>query len=100
MQTLFKKVMIPEVARCVIYSFAYLCKNLGVLRRIEKLFDCPGVLKSSFDAYILSRLEYCALVRMSSGQSQLGLLGSIVRGCARVNYFVWGTERRWSLFAL
>ena len=35
---------------------------LGIVRRTGKLFDCPRVLKSCFDAYILSSLEYCVLV--------------------------------------
>ena len=41
-------------------------RNLGVVRRAGKLFDCPSALKSCFNAYVLSNLEYCAPARMSS----------------------------------
>ena len=34
-------------------------RNRGVERRAGKLFTCPRVLKSFFNAYILSSLEYC-----------------------------------------
>ena len=37
------------------------------------------MLKSCFNAYVLSRLEYCAPVWMSSAESHLGLLDIIVR---------------------
>ena len=32
---------------------------LGVVPREGKLFECPRVLKSCFNAYVLSSLEYC-----------------------------------------
>ena len=32
-------------------------KHLGVVRRAGKLFDCPRVLKSCFNAYVLFSLE-------------------------------------------
>ena len=35
-------------------------RGLGVVRQVEKLYDCPGVLKSCFNACVLSNLEYCA----------------------------------------
>ena len=41
-------------------------KSLGVVRRSEKLFDCPPVLKIYFNAYILSSLKYCAYTGKSS----------------------------------
>ena len=37
-------------------------RSLGVERRVGKLFDCTCVLKSYFNAYVLSSLEYCAPV--------------------------------------
>ena len=46
--------------------------------RAGKLFDCPHVLKCCFNAYVLSSLEYCASVWLSSSESQLGLLDSTV----------------------
>ena len=54
-------------------------RSLGPVGRAGKLFDCPRVLNSYFNAYVLSRLEYCAPVWMSSAGSHLGLLDSIVR---------------------
>ena len=44
-----------------------------------KLLDSSRVLKSCFNAYVLSSLEYCAFVWMSSVESHLRLLDSIVR---------------------
>ena len=58
--------------------------SLGVVRQAEKLFDCPHVPKSCFNAYVLFTLEYCAIVWMSSAESHLGLLDSIVRGAVRL----------------
>ena len=37
-------------------------RNLGVVRLAGKLFECSRVLKGCFNAYVLSRLEYCAPV--------------------------------------
>ena len=54
-------------------------RNLGFRRRAGKLFDCPHVLKSCFNAYILLNLEYCASMCMSLAESHYGLLDSIVR---------------------
>ena len=48
------------------------------MHRAEKLFDCPHVLKSCLNAYVLSSLEYWISVWMSSVESHLGLLDSIV----------------------
>ena len=58
--------------------------SLGFVRRAEKLFDCPRVLKGCFHAYVLFSLEYCAPVRMSSAEFHLGLLDSIVRSAEKL----------------
>ena len=34
-------------------------RSLSVVRRAGKLFDYPRVLKSCFNEYVLSSLEYC-----------------------------------------
>ena len=47
--------------------------------QVQLLGDCPRVVKSCFNAYILFDLEYCAPVWMSSAESHLGLLDSVVR---------------------
>ena len=54
-------------------------KSLGVVRRVGKLRNCPRVLKSCSNAYVLLSLEYCAPVWMSPAKSHLGFLNSIVR---------------------
>ena len=54
-------------------------KDLNIVRKAGKLFDCPRVLKTCFNAYNLSSLEYCSPEWMSSAESQLGLLNSNVR---------------------
>ena len=59
-------------------------RNLGVVRRAGKLFDCLRVLKSCFNAYVLSSLEYCAPLCISSAESSLGLLDRIVRSVERL----------------
>ena len=41
-------------------------RNLGAVRRAGKLVDCLRVPRGYFNAYVLSSLEYGALVRMSS----------------------------------
>ena len=51
--------------------------SLRVVHRAGKLFDCPRVLKSCFNAYVLCSLEDCAPVWMSA-KSHLGLLDNIV----------------------
>ena len=53
-----------------------------VVRRVGKSFECLQVLKSC--AYVLSNLEYCAPAWMSSGQSYLSLLDSVVRSAERL----------------
>ena len=59
-------------------------RRLGVMRRAGSLFYCPRVTKSCFNAYFLSSLEYCAPVRTSSVESQLGSLDSIVPRAERL----------------
>ena len=59
-------------------------RSLGVIRRAGKLLGCSRVLKSCFNPYTLSNLEYCAPVWMSSTESHLGLLDSIVRSAERL----------------
>ena len=49
-----------------------------------KLFDCPRVLKSCFNVYVLFSLKYCASVWISSVESHLGLLNSIARSAERL----------------
>ena len=56
-------------------------RSLDIRRRARKLFERPRVLKSSFNAYVLSNLEYCAHMWMSSAESPLGLLNTVVH-CA------------------
>ena len=51
----------------------------GGLCRTEKLFNCPRVLKGYFNAYVSTSLEYCVPVWLSSAESHLDLLDSIVR---------------------
>ena len=53
--------------------------SLGIVRRTRKLFHCPRVVKSCFNVYVQSSLDYCAPVWMSSEESHLCLLDSIVR---------------------
>ena len=67
-----------------VVSKAAMCRNLGVVRRAGKLFDCPRVLKSCFNEYVLSTLECCALVWMSSEESHLGFLDSMVHSAERL----------------
>ena len=72
-------------------------RSLESVRQAGKLFNCQHVLKSCFNAYFLSSLMYFAPVWMSSAESHLRLLDSIVRseeGCVRVNFVVWLTEGR------
>ena len=72
-------------------------RSLGVVRRAGKLFACPRVLKNYFNAYVLFSLENWASVWMSSAESHLSFLDSIVRrrkGCVRPSFVVWGTEGR------
>ena len=50
------------------------------MRLAGKLFDCHCVLKNSFNAYASPNLEYCSLVWMSSAESHLSFLDSVVHG--------------------
>ena len=59
-------------------------RSLGAVRRAGKLFDCLRVLKSCFNAFVRSSLEYCASLWMSSTEFHLGLLDSIVRSAERL----------------
>ena len=58
--------------------------NLGIVRRAGMIFDCPRMLKGSFNVYALSRLGQCAPVWMSSAESNLGLLHIIVNNVERL----------------
>ena len=51
-------------------------RSLSVVRRTGKMLNCPRVLKSCFNEYVLSNWEYCAPVWMTS--VYLSLLDSIV----------------------
>ena len=59
-------------------------RSLVVVRQVGKLFDCPHMLKSCFNAYVLSSLEYWAHVWISSAESHLVFLDSIVRNAERL----------------
>ena len=61
------------------HADAKAARSLWVVRRTGKLFDCLRVLKSCFNVYVLSSLEHCAPVWMSSTESHLGLLDSMAR---------------------
>ena len=58
--------------------------NLGVAHRTAKLCDCLRELMDNFNAYVLSNLDYCASAWMSSAESYLSLLNSIVRSAETV----------------
>ena len=58
--------------------------SLGVVCRAGKLFDCSRVLKRCFNAYVYSSLNSCAPVWMSSAESHLNLLDSVVRSAAKL----------------
>ena len=59
-------------------------RNMEVVGRARKVFDCPRVLKGCFNAYIFSSLEYCIPVRMSSAKSRLCMRDSIVHSAERL----------------
>ena len=59
-------------------------RNLGVGRPSRKVFDCPRVLKSCFNAYVLSSLDYCAPVWMSAAEYDLSLLENTFRSADRL----------------
>ena len=70
-------------------------RRVGVVRRAGKLFNCPHVLKSCFNACVWSSLEHCVPVWMSSVESHWAswmVLFAVRKGCAKVNFAVWGTE--------
>ena len=54
------------------------------MRRVGKLFGCSCMLKSCFNIYVLSSLEYCAPMWMSSVKSHLDLMDSIDRSAERL----------------
>ena len=66
-------------------------------RRAGKLFDCQRVLKSCFNAYVVLSLYYCTPVWMSSGESHLGLLDSIVCSAERLYegelFLIFGAQK-------
>ena len=53
------------------------------MRQAVKFFGSPRILKSCFNDFVLSSLEYCAPMRMSA-ESHIGLLDSIVRSAERL----------------
>ena len=59
-------------------------RSLVVVRRAGELFDCPRVLKSCLNAYVLSNIEYCAPVWMSSEEPHLILLDTVVCSAERL----------------
>ena len=72
-------------------------KSLGVMRRAGKLFDCPRVLKSCINVYILSSLEYWAPFwcrRRSLIWVCWIVLSTVPKGCLNVSLVVWGTDGR------
>ena len=59
-------------------------RSLGVVCRTGKLFDCIRMVKPCFNVCVLSRLEYCIPMRLSSAEFHLGLLDSVVRSAERL----------------
>ena len=59
-------------------------RSLEVVRRARKSFNFSCVLKSCYGAYVLFSLEYCAPVWISSADSHLSALDSIVRSSERL----------------
>ena len=57
--------------------------SFAVVQWTGKLFDCPRMRKTCFIAYVLFDLEYCATVWISSAESHLSLLDSVVRSAER-----------------
>ena len=43
-------------------SMSQEAESLDIVHHVEKLFDCPPVLKSCVNACVLPKLEYCASV--------------------------------------
>ena len=65
---------------------------MGVARQEGKLFHCPRVLKSCFNAYVLPGLQHSAPVQMSSAESHLNLLDRVVYSAERLcegEFFLW-----------
>ena len=64
-------------------------RSLGVVRRARKLFDCPRGLKSCFNAYVLSSLEYCAHC-VCRRRSIIWVCGTVLiavrKDCVRVSF--------------
>ena len=58
-------------------------RSLSVMRLAGKLFDCPHVLKSYFNAFVLPNLKHCAPVWMSSASSHLSLLDRVAPSAER-----------------
>ena len=50
----------------------------------KKVSQLSAEFKSCFNAYVLSSVEYCAPVWMSSAESHLGLLDSVVRSVEKL----------------
>ena len=76
-------------------------RSFGVMRQAGALFDCPYVLKSCFNAYVLFNLEYCALVWMSFAESHLSFLNSVCSAerLCKCELFYWH-RRKASAFCL
>ena len=77
--------VVPKVAR-----------SLGVVLRAGNLFDCPSVLKSCFNAYVLPTGVLC-FEWLSCAESHLSLLKTVVRGAKELcegKLCSWGTEER------
>ena len=92
--TLDSKLRFETHLRVVVLKAA---KRLRFVGLAEKLFDCPRVLKSFFNSYILSSLEYCASVWMSS-RSLICVCWIVLfaaqKSCVRMTFVVCLTERR------
>ena len=59
-------------------------RSLGVVSWAGILYDCSCVLKSCFNAYVLSILEHCGLVWLSSAEFHLSLMDSVARRAERL----------------
>ena len=72
-------------------------RSLGVMRPAGKLFECPRVLNSCFNAYIFpaySIVPPCGRCRWSLVWCCWIVLFTVRKGCMRVSFVVWGTEGR------
>ena len=82
-----------ETHTCEVVSKA--ARSLGIVHWAEKC--CPHVLYGCFNAYVLFNLVYCVPVWMSSVESHLSLLDSVVcsaKRLCRFNFVVCTTEGR------